>query len=277
MNEQRVESAYAGQPVHHDEANFHDQWAQNTNVEDVPVYGAFEAPTALENQFILHRMGDLRDKRLLDIGAGLGESSVYFALKGASVTATDISPEMTRLAQELASVHGVSIETAVGPAEELDVPSESFDLVYIANTIHHVQDRACLFKHIARVLKPGGCFFAWDPLAYNPAIKIYRRIATEVRTEDEQPLTFADLITARRYFVGVRHREFWIASLALFGKYYLIDRVNPNTDRYWKRIYRETTAGLWWWWPLKAADTALTRLPLVRRLAWNMVMWGTKA
>ena len=41
------------------------------------VHGA----TALENRCILRRMGDLKGKRILDIGAGLGESSVYFALR----------------------------------------------------------------------------------------------------------------------------------------------------------------------------------------------------
>ena len=39
----------------------------------------------MENQWILELMGDLRGKKLLDIGAGLGESSVYFALQGADV------------------------------------------------------------------------------------------------------------------------------------------------------------------------------------------------
>ena len=82
---------------------------------------------------------------------------------------------------------------------------------------------------------------------------------------------------AGRYFQNVRHREFWILTLALFLKYYLIDRVHPNDDRYWKRIFRETPATLGWWLPLAAADRVLTRLPLVRRLAWNMVMWGEKA
>ncbi len=71
---------------HQREAAFHDAWASSTKLEDVLVRECFEAPTALENQFILSRMGTVRDKRLLDIGAGLGESSVYFALQGAQVT-----------------------------------------------------------------------------------------------------------------------------------------------------------------------------------------------
>jgi SAM-dependent methyltransferase len=263
--------------THQREAAFHDAWAGSTPIDDVLVRECFEAPTAMENRFILGRMGNLKGKRLLDIGAGLGESSVYFALQGAHVTMTDISPGMVQTGRELARKYGVEIEGIVSQAEDLGVPDETYDFVYIANTIHHVQARNALFQRIHRALKPGGRFFSYDPVAYNPAINVYRRMATEVRTEDESPLTRKDLELARKYFPGVQHREFWISTLLLFVKYYTVDRVHPNQDRYWKRILRETPESLRWWIPLRVLDGALTRLPLVRWLAWNMVMWGEKA
>jgi ubiquinone/menaquinone biosynthesis C-methylase UbiE len=262
--------------THQREAAFHDAWASSTSTDDVLVQESFEAPTAMENRFILSRMGDLKGKRLLDIGAGLGESSVYFALQGAQVTMTDISPGMTQTGRDLARKYGVEIESIVAQVEDLCVSAETYDFVYIANTIHHVQDRNALFQKIHRALKPGGCFFSYDPVAYNPAINVYRRMATEVRTEDEAPLALADLRLARKYFPNIQHREFWIATLLLFAKYYVVDRVHPNQDRYWKRIFRETPQTLRWWMPLRALDGVLTRLPLVRWLAWNMVMWGEK-
>jgi 2-polyprenyl-3-methyl-5-hydroxy-6-metoxy-1,4-benzoquinol methylase len=269
-------TAGSEQGIHQKEADFHDQWAANTPLESISVREAFEAPTAPENRFILRMMGDLTGKRLLDVGAGLGESSVYFALKGAKVTATDLSPQMVQTAVGLGQHHGVEIEGIVTAGETLDVPAGSYDLVYIANTIHHVTNKGTLFEQVRRALKPGGRFFSWDPLAYNPVIEAYRRMATQVRTEDESPLTFADVKLAGQYFQNVGHREFQIATLAIFLKYYFVDRVHPNQDRYWKRILRETDQSLWWWQPLRAADGLLTRLPLVRRLAWNMVMWGTR-
>src|ERR1700691_4425215 len=255
--------------THQREAAFHDAWAGSTPVDDVLARACFEAPTALENRFILNRMGILRGKRLLDIGAGLGESSVYFALQGAQVTMTDISPGMVQAGRELARRHGVEVEGIVSQGEDLGVAAETFDFVYIANTIHHVRDRDALFLKIHRALKPGGFFFSYDPLAYNPAINVYRRMATEVRTEDEAPL-------ARKYFPGVQHREFCISTLLLFVKYYAVDRVHPNQDRYWKRILQETPQSLRWWMPLRAVDAALTRLPLLRWLGGNMGMWGEK-
>ena len=258
------------------ESRFHDDWARSVDLSHVAVREAFEAPTALENRFILKQMGSLQGVRLLDVGAGLGESSVYFALLGAEVTCTDISPGMVDVAARLGCLHGVRIQGIVTAAEELQVPHDYFDLAYIANTIHHVTDKEALFRQVHRALKKGGRFFSIDPLAYNPVIEVYRRMATKVRTEDEAPLTFRDVALAGRYFQQVQHREFWISTLSLFLKYYLVDRVHPNDDRYWKRIFRETPDSLWWWQPLRLADEVMTRLPLLRTLAWNMVMWGEK-
>jgi SAM-dependent methyltransferase len=273
---QATDQAAGEAALHAREATFHDQWASSTSLDDVLVRECFEAPTAIENQFILRKMGDLKGKKVLDIGAGLGESSVYFALKGAQVTTTDISPLMVEKVLQLAAKFSVGMTGIVATAESLNVPENHFDFVYIANTIHHVHDRPALFEQIRRALKPGGTFFSYDPLAYNPAINLYRRMATAVRTPDESPLTRSDWKLASRYFENVGHREFWIASLALFAKYYLVDRVHPNTDRYWKRILKERAESLRWWYPLLLLDGVLTRLPGVSLLAWNTVIWGVK-
>ena len=163
---------------HQREAAFHDAWAGATSLDDVLVRECFEAPTALENQFILKRMGPLSGKKLLDIGAGLGESSVYFALQGAAVTVVDISPQMVATALGLGRKFGVQIEGVVSSAENLNLTANTYDIVYAANTLHHVSNRAALFEQLSLALKPGGMFFSYDPLAYNPLINIYRRMAT---------------------------------------------------------------------------------------------------
>jgi SAM-dependent methyltransferase len=262
--------------IHHREATFHDDWALHTPVQDVLVNESFHAPTALENRFILGKMGPLRGKRILDVGAGLGESSTYFALQGAQVMMIDISPKMLERAQEVGRRFGVNLEARIAEGEKLPVDSGAFDFLYIANTIHHVSGRAALFEEMRRVLKPGGWFFSVDPVAYNPAINVYRKMATGVRTKDETPLRRGDVALARRYFENVECRMFWIAALALFFKYYLVDRVHPNADRYWKRILRETPETLAWWRPLLALDTILTRIPGLRWWAWNVVLCGHK-
>jgi 2-polyprenyl-3-methyl-5-hydroxy-6-metoxy-1,4-benzoquinol methylase len=257
------------------ETRFHDGWALNQDLSRVRVREVFESPVAMENRFILRKMGPLQGKSVLDIGPGLGESSVYFAMQGAQVTVLDLSPRMVEFARRLARQFHVKIHGVVGSAEDLGERSR-YDIVYAANLLHHLSDREAFFRQVHQALLPGGHFFSIDPLRYSPAINAYRRMATKVRTEDERPLGFEDFALAHKYFVNAGHREFWIFTQALFLKYFLVDGVHPNQDRYWKRIFNESPGSLWWWYPLRFADGFATRLPLLRRLAWNMVLWGQK-
>ncbi len=259
------------------ERDFHDRWAEQTPLAETRVYESFENVTAQENRFILRLMGNLEGIDLLDVGAGLGESSVYFALKGANVTANDLSPAMLAHCTELGRRYGVEIRPMPGSADRFDFGEGCFDIVYGANVVHHVGDIRSFLEGVRRALKPGGRFYFYDPLAYNPAINVYRRLATKVRTEDERPLRFTHLKTFRETFPEVNHREFWLTTLWIFFKYYLVDRVSPNEERYWKRILAEDPRRLGWWFnPLVKADDFLLRLPPFRFLAWNIVIWGSR-
>jgi SAM-dependent methyltransferase len=263
--------------LHDSEREFHDRWAESERAEAVEIDAAFEAITAPENRFILSLLGDVRGRRLLDVGTGLGESAIYFAKLGADVTAIDISPKMVDLCLENARRLGVVLNAQVATGEDLGLPDAAFDIVYAANVLHHIQDRDQFLDTMRRVLKPGGVFVAWDPVKYNPVINVYRRQATEVRTLDERPLGYDDLARVRRFFPGARARTFWLTSTVLFLKYYLIDRKNPNDVRYWKAILRETPRSIGWWFlPLQWLDRALLRIPGVSMLAWNVVQWGRR-
>jgi hypothetical protein len=65
--------------LHRREAEFHDEWVLTTPLDQILVRECFEALAAVENRFILRQMGSLR--KILDIGAGLDESSVYSYFK----------------------------------------------------------------------------------------------------------------------------------------------------------------------------------------------------
>lgn len=257
------------------ETEFHDNWADTTPLENIKVIELFEGPMALENQYILKELGSLKNKTILDVGSGLCESSVYFATKGAKVTALDLSPKMLDRGKELSKLYGVSIETIHTPAELIQ-GEEKFDIIYVANTIHHLENKEKFLEASRRLLKVGGTFVSWDPIKYNPAINMYRNRAMGVRTEDEAPLGCTDLELIKTYFPNSKEKFFWMAGLAIFLKYYFIDKINPNKERYWKKIYLEKEKDLLWWKPLKKIDTLLTRIPLIKWLSWNIIIISKK-
>jgi SAM-dependent methyltransferase len=218
-------------------------------------------------------MGDLSGKRVLELGSGAGDGAVYFALQGASVVATDLSPGMLDVVDRVASIHGVSVERKICSAEDLSAFADcSFDLVYAANTLHHVNIARCL-DEVKRVLKDGGIACFWNPVAHNPAINVYRRMATEVRTEDEHPLRRRDMRLFLEWFRRMERKFFWLSTLLLFVKFYVVDRVHPNQDRYWKRILTREPELRPVYLLLEKLDRVLLKiLPFLGWWCWNVAI-----
>jgi ubiquinone/menaquinone biosynthesis C-methylase UbiE len=258
------------------EQSFHDQWASTIDVDGIRVVDYFEACTAPENRFILKYLGDVRGKSLLDLGCGAGENSVYFAKLGAHCVATDYSPGMVDVALKLAEKNGVAVTGKVVNAMNIDYPDNSFDIIYAANLLHHIPNPLITIREMHRVLKPGGKMCFWDPLRHNPVINVYRRIATEVRTEDETPLHINIVQDVRRLFSTTQFDTFWLATLWIFLQFYLIEKVNPNQERYWKKIILEQDRLGPTYRRLERADRLLKKLPFVRRMGWNLAVVATK-
>ena len=258
------------------EKRFHDQWASTINVEGIKVKDYFEACTAPENRFILRQMGDVSGKQLLDLGCGAGENSVYFAKKGALCVASDYSPGMVEVALQLAEDNKVKICGRTMNAIALDCPDNTFDFVYASNLLHHLPDPETAIREMHRVLKPGGKACFWDPLRHNPVINVYRRIATSVRTEDETPLDINIVNFVKSQFSSTAYDTFWLATLWIFLRFYLIERVNPNQERYWKKIIIEQARLEPEYRRLEKLDVILKQIPLMKRFAWNVAIVATK-
>lgn len=255
------------------ERDFHDAWAESEDVEKIDVRGSNEVCTAPEMRYITKRLGNLKGKRLLDVGCGLGEASVYFAMQGADVTSSDLSQGMVDAASRLAKANGVSVRQHIASAEDMRLgPDDKFDVIYAGNLLHHVDIEATISRvkpHLAK----GGVFVTWDPLAYNPAINVYRAMATEVRTPDEHPLTWHDIKTFRKHFGHVETKYFWFTTLIIFVIMALAQRRDPNKERFWKVILKDGPKWAWLYRPLEALDRVLlTLLPPLRLLCWNVVV-----
>jgi len=215
---------------------FHDEWAASIDPESVLVNESFTGSTSPEGEWIIKMLGDLKGKKVLELGSGAGEGAVFMAKQGADVTATDLSSGMLEVVKKVAALHDVTVKTAIASADDLSqFEKGSFDVVYAANLLHHVDIARCL-DSVKEVLKPGGVAAFWDPVAHNPVINIYRRMAEGVRTPDEHPIKRSDMKLFRERFNEVNYRFFWLSSLWVFVKFWLIDRIHPSADRYWKLI-----------------------------------------
>ncbi len=258
----------------HAEEVFHDEWAASEDVTKIDVRHRNEACTAPEMRHIRRRLGDLHGRTLLDVGCGLGEASVYFALEGATVTATDISPGMCDATQRLAAANGVKLETHVSAVEDLGLGTRQFDIIYTGNTLHHADLEATL-DNLLPHLKPDGVFASWDPVAYNPLINIYRRVATKVRTEDEHPLRLRDVRAVSSRFQHSEVSWFWFTTLLIFVLMVAVQFRSPNRERFWKKVVDEADRWAWLYRPLAALDRMLlTVFPFLRPLCWNVVVLG---
>lgn len=254
------------------EEKFFNRWAKEGNREDILVSESFEAQTSVENRLALKELGDLRGKKMLDLGCGAGEASVYFALKDAKVTACDVSVECLRLAKSLSLEFKVNIQTVKTRVEALGFPDEGFDLVYGFGVLHHIDINEAVYE-IYRVLKNTGMAVFIEPLVYNPLIKIYRYMAKGVRTPTEAPITFKDIRFIGTVFKDVKHREFQFFTLLIFLHFFLVRRWNPSRERYWKKIISESERYEKAFIFLSRMDDTLFKiLPCLRRFCWNTVL-----
>jgi len=257
------------------EAAFHDDWAKSIDIDTIDINRYFTGVTCPENRFLLYHLGNLSGKKILELGCGAGENSVYFATQGAHCTATDISPGMLKKAQQLTKKHHVRVKTQVEDAMNLSFKANTFDIVYAANTMHHVDPHRML-EETHRVLKPGGLLCTWDPLIHNPLINIYRRLATQIRSDDESPLNISIVKNAQQLFSHVTYDTFWLATLWIFIQFFLIEHVHPNQERYWKKIILEEKRLRPLYLKLESLDRLLKKIPGFKRYAWNIAIAATK-
>jgi SAM-dependent methyltransferase len=107
---------------------------------------------AVEHADFMRLLPDVRGRRVLDLGCGMGQLARYLADAGAAeVTGVDISERMLALATPHPRV--TFLREAL---ERVAFPSGHFHLVVSSLAFHYVGDYAGLVRRIAGWLAPGG-------------------------------------------------------------------------------------------------------------------------
>lgn len=120
---------------------------------------------------LAERSAALAPGHILETAAGTGivTAALARALPEAEIVATDLNPEMLRVAGRKADTGRVTFAPA--DAQSLPFPDNSFDLVVCQFGAMFFPDRVAAYREARRVLKPGGAFLfnVWDRLEANPA------------------------------------------------------------------------------------------------------------
>lgn len=101
---------------------------------------------------------------VLDYGAGRCLSTAAFASLGCRVVALDISSSaLTGLGvlKKYELFKQYPLNGVLGDAEHAMFRPEVFDIVYCREALHHAFDLQALVRHLVRLLKPGGLFYAY--------------------------------------------------------------------------------------------------------------------
>ena len=153
-------------------------------------------------------MGDLAGKKVLDLGCGMGEETVYFAKLGAEVWSIDVSPVGVEITRRRAEHNGLAdrVHAQVMAADPTAFQDASFDLVHGLGILHHI-GLAPGLAEVKRLLKPGGLAVFLEPMGNSRLVDRLKALVYGGEmdyTDHEKPLEKRELLAMGRQFAEFR-------------------------------------------------------------------------
>jgi len=131
-------------------------------------------------------LGDVKGKRVLELGCGGAQCSIAFAKQGATAIGIDFSAEQLAFAKRLCEREEVRVELRQGDLADLAfLRADSIDVAFSAYALGYVEDLNRVFRQVHRVLKVGA------PLVFSLPHPAYDMIDDD----SDQPL-----LVRRSYF-----------------------------------------------------------------------------
>lgn len=144
----------------------------------------------LEMPATLKLLGNVKNKRILDLGCGAGIYAKILAKKGAKVKGIDISEEQIKIAKR----ENPKIEFRAGNAEKLPYKNKEFDIVLTALVLEHLKEWDKILAEIRRVLKKNGMF----------VFSIGNPVTNCIRVNNRRRISIK-----REYFREIRAKSRW--------------------------------------------------------------------
>jgi len=137
-----------------------------------------------------------KNKKVLELGCGIGTDSINFARNGAILTVVDISDKSLEICKKRFELFNLNARFINENIEHIDkiLEGEQFDLIYSFGVIHHTPEPANVIKCIKKLLAKDGEFrfmvyskisykLFWIMSEYN--IKDYNEGFNKLKSESE--------------------------------------------------------------------------------------------
>jgi SAM-dependent methyltransferase len=192
---------------------------------------------------------ELSGKAVLELGSGFGDMALWFAKRGARVTAIELGAGLVEVSKRLAKMNAVSIDFRQGDIQNpLPFADQSFDIVAGFGVLHHLEGeplKRCLAE-VSRVLKPGGAAYFHEPIEDSPAFNFLQNLLPlwggeprpsilqrkkwreYMAAQDDRPLTTRELKDAGFGEIQIRRHGLTFRFRTLFGAKY--DRLLDGID-----------------------------------------------
>lgn len=127
----------------------------------------------------LNLLGDVQDKKIVELGCGGGQCSIALSKRGAICTGIDLSDEQIKYAKNLAKENNVKVNFMQGDIENLSMlEDKKFDIVFSAAAFDWVQNLDEVFKGAFQILNEAGIF------VFSMGHPFYTRLGEDINPDD---------------------------------------------------------------------------------------------
>ena len=175
------------------------------------------------------------NKKFIEIGAGRGSLSAYYAQNNYDVTLLDTSEEIINIAKKIFELNKLKANFIVSNAEDTGIKSDTYDIVASIGLLEHFSDPNKIFKESIRIAKSNAdIYFYVVPEKEIFIQKIFDKINNILAIiNNEQKRTKKDEIFRSTYdinfYKNILKKYYSISNINSFGVYPL-PMISPNRD-----------------------------------------------
>jgi len=166
----------------------------------------------------LEKINPGRKERILDACCGGGYFTYLLSKKFKNISGFDLSPFSIRVAK----IAFPKIRFFTSDAEKIKLASNSQNIIFVSNALHHFPELDRVASEFSRILKQEGRVFAIEPNLYNPLTLIREIIGNwkGQKSKNEYPLSSHKVKKAfSKYFnVKISYFKFFTKLIVVMKK-----------------------------------------------------------